>query len=72
MKEIITLQFGTGANFMGSHFWNMQDVSYQPWFFNEDDGQGGSEPAAQESEIDSSHLYRVGQTETVSLYETTV
>lgn len=24
MKEVVTLQFGPFANFVGSHFWNLQ------------------------------------------------
>ncbi|KAJ2740120.1 mtDNA inheritance, partitioning of the mitochondrial organelle [Coemansia sp. BCRC 34301] len=29
MKEIITLQFGEGANYVGTHYWNMQQWQYQ-------------------------------------------
>lgn len=48
MKEIITLQFGHFSNFVGSHFWNIQDELYN--LFGE------------KSEIDSNCLYRFGKT----------
>lgn len=48
MKEVITLQFGHFSNFVGSHFWNIQDELYN--LFGE------------KSEIDSNCLYRFGKT----------
>ncbi|CAG9854358.1 unnamed protein product [Phyllotreta striolata] len=48
-REILTLQFGHYANFVGTHWWNLQDLS-----FNYDP----STP----SEINHDVLYREGQT----------
>ena len=28
MREILTLQFGGYSNYVGSHFWNLQDCQY--------------------------------------------
>lgn len=48
MKEIITLQFGHIANFVGAHYWNIQDELFNLY--------------GEKSEIDSNFLYRYGQT----------
>eukprot|EP00743_Colponemidia_sp_Colp-15_P008505 GILK01009252.1.p1 GENE.GILK01009252.1~~GILK01009252.1.p1 ORF type:complete len:562 (-),score=82.47 GILK01009252.1:61-1746(-) len=36
MKEILTLQFGTYANYVGSHFWNLQDELFNPMYMNQE------------------------------------
>jgi hypothetical protein len=55
MKEIITLQFGSTANFVGTHYWNTQDELFSPWYA----------PQGEDAvpEINHQHLYRTGYTE---------
>jgi hypothetical protein len=48
MKEIVTLQLGTYANFVGAHYWNIQNELYNLF---KDKG-----------EINSDFLFRYGQT----------
>ncbi|KAI5062184.1 hypothetical protein GOP47_0022723 [Adiantum capillus-veneris] len=56
MKEIITVQFGTYANFVGSHFWNLQDelLGLQ----NDPD----ADPCFANSGVNFDVLYRFGET----------
>ncbi|XP_040175825.1 protein misato [Anopheles arabiensis] len=49
-REILTFQLGNYSNYIGTHWWNIQESS-----FNYD-------PNAEPSEIDHSVLYREGQT----------
>uniref|UniRef100_A0A182JZ12 Protein misato n=1 Tax=Anopheles christyi TaxID=43041 RepID=A0A182JZ12_9DIPT len=49
-REILTFQLGNYSNYIGTHWWNIQESS-----FNYD-------PNAEPSEIDHSILYREGQT----------
>ncbi|XP_049284419.1 protein misato [Anopheles funestus] len=49
-REILTFQLGNYSNYVGTHWWNIQESS-----FNYD-------PNAEPSEIDHSILYREGQT----------
>eukprot|EP00898_Chlorokybus_atmophyticus_P008192 jgi/Chlat1/8374/Chrsp80S00638 len=51
MREVVTLQFGTYANFVGAHFWNIQDELL-----------GLADQMGVEQEIDSNIVYRVGET----------
>lgn len=51
-KEIITLQFGNYANFIGTHWWNIQESSFQ---YNESD-------VVYEKEVDHDVLFREGET----------
>lgn len=51
-KEIITLQFGNYSNYVGTHWWNMQEFS-----FNYTNGAA--------SETDPNVLYRQGETRNV-------
>ncbi|KAG0033556.1 mtDNA inheritance, partitioning of the mitochondrial organelle [Podila clonocystis] len=55
MHEIITLQFGQYANFVGTHFWNTQEAhfNYQ---------QLGEEEEQAPELVNHDCLYRVGQT----------
>lgn len=48
-KEILTLQFGHYANFVGTHWWNLQESSFD---------YNSTEP----SEINHNVLYREGLT----------
>lgn len=56
MKEIITIQIGGYANFVGSHFWNFQDELLGL------ESEPGGDPVYLNSGINSSVLYRVGET----------
>ncbi|XP_055632490.1 protein misato [Toxorhynchites rutilus septentrionalis] len=49
-REVLTLQLGNYANYVGTHWWNAQEAS-----FNYD-------PCAEPSEIEHEVLYREGQT----------
>ncbi|KAL1914836.1 uncharacterized protein VTP21DRAFT_7928 [Calcarisporiella thermophila] len=51
MREVITLQFGHSANFIGTHFWNTQDA-----YFTYD-------PAAPPPELMHDVLYRTGMSQ---------
>jgi len=51
-KGMITLQCGNYSNFVGSHFWNLQESSFVY----------GTNKSEQESEIDHDVLYREGLT----------
>eukprot|EP00850_Spirogloea_muscicola_P018999 SM000180S03524 [mRNA] locus=s180:94646:97522:- [translate_table: standard] len=54
MKEVVTLQVGSYANYIGAHFWNFQD---------ELSGREGSPDEGEVvNDIDSGVLYRVGET----------
>lgn len=50
-KEIITLQFGHYSNFVGTHWWNIQESGFN---YNADTNV--------ESEINHDVLYREGRT----------
>lgn len=51
-KEILTLQFGHYANFIGTHWWNIQE-------------QGFDYNSTSPDEINHDSLYREGVTSTV-------
>ncbi|CAH8304185.1 unnamed protein product [Eruca vesicaria subsp. sativa] len=57
MKEIVTIQVGEFANFVGSHFWNFQDellgLASDP----------ESDPVFRNSNLDMDVLYRSGETQ---------
>ncbi|KAF9430904.1 mtDNA inheritance, partitioning of the mitochondrial organelle [Podila epigama] len=55
MHEIVTLQFGQYANFVGTHFWNTQEAhfNYQ---------QVGEEEEQSPELVNHDCLYRIGQT----------
>ncbi|KAI8354983.1 tubulin domain-containing protein [Mortierella sp. GBAus27b] len=55
MHEIITLQFGHYANFVGTHFWNTQEAH-----FNYE--QPGEDEEAKPELVNHDCLYRVGKT----------
>ncbi|XP_059618838.1 protein misato [Phlebotomus argentipes] len=48
-REILTLQFGNYANYVGTHFWNIQEAGFQ------------YEPGATVSEVNHDVLFREGQ-----------
>ncbi|XP_077970110.1 protein misato homolog 1-like [Styela clava] len=52
-KEIITLQFGHYANFVGTHWWNIQESSFQ---------YSNSATGGEKEEIDHDVLFREGET----------
>lgn len=52
-KEILTLQFGHYANFVGTHWWNLQEQSFE---YN----------TTTPSEINHDVLYREGLTDQVT------
>ncbi|KAL2469113.1 beta-tubulin [Forsythia ovata] len=56
MREIVTLQVGSYANFIGSHFWNFQDellgLADNP----------GSDEIFKNHNLDMNVLYRSGET----------
>ncbi|KAF3333896.1 protein misato 1 [Carex littledalei] len=56
MKEIVTIQVGDFANYIGSHFWNFQDELLG---LAEDDG---ADPIFKNNHMDMDVLYRTGQT----------
>ncbi|XP_053691518.1 protein misato [Sabethes cyaneus] len=49
-REILTLQLGNYANYVGTHWWNLQEASFR------------YDPTAEPTEIDHDVLYREGQT----------
>ncbi|XP_055524214.1 protein misato [Wyeomyia smithii] len=49
-REILTLQLGNYANYVGTHWWNIQEASFR------------YDPTAEPTEIDHDILYREGQT----------
>ena len=53
-REIITLQLGPYANWVGAHFWNIQDESLHPALDEHGD------PVHEEDDADPSVLYRAG------------
>eukprot|EP00850_Spirogloea_muscicola_P005795 SM000027S09576 [mRNA] locus=s27:186532:189411:+ [translate_table: standard] len=54
MREVVTLQVGSYANYIGAHFWNFQDELL---------GREGSPDEGEAvNDIDSGVLYRVGET----------
>ncbi|KAJ1981418.1 mtDNA inheritance, partitioning of the mitochondrial organelle [Dimargaris xerosporica] len=55
MREIVTLQLGEYANFVGTHFWNIQQA------YPEANGAPGPAPANRDA-IDHHCLYRLGTT----------
>lgn len=55
MKEILTLQFGHYSNFVGTHWWNIQERGFE---YNTN----------QPSEINHDVLYREGFTDKVWIY----
>lgn len=59
MKEIVTLQFGTLANYIGSHFWNLEDEYFalERQALLDDPGHD-----AFHAELDHSILWRRGET----------
>lgn len=60
-KEILTLQFGHYANFIGAHWWNLQEFGFQ------------YDPnLASETEINHDVLYREGLTPQVFLFNSFV
>ncbi|KAJ3674356.1 hypothetical protein LUZ60_004972 [Juncus effusus] len=56
MREIVTIQAGEFANYIGSHFWNFQDELLG---LNEDPN---SDPIFKNTKMDMDVLYRTGQT----------
>ena len=57
MREIITLQLGNFSNFLGAHFWNIQECGLDPEL-----GADG-EPVVQPGHAEPSVLYRQGRKE---------
>ncbi|XP_034118273.1 protein misato [Drosophila albomicans] len=57
-REIITLQFGTYANYVGAHFWNQQEANF---VYDRDDNDGGQ--VAEEELPHNDVLYREGRNE---------
>lgn len=55
-KEVITLQLGHFANFVGTHIWNIQESSF---CYSQDSSEAA---AASPKEIDNDVLYREGRT----------
>ena len=55
-KEVITLQFGSYSNYIGSHFWNAQDE-----LLGEAYGAGGGADGAGAGEVDAGVLFRAGE-----------
>ncbi|RZS01015.1 hypothetical protein BHM03_00030816, partial [Ensete ventricosum] len=57
MKELVTIQVGTFANYVGSHFWNFQDellgLTEVP----------NGDPIYKNSSLDMDVLYRTGETQ---------
>ncbi|XP_042421679.1 protein misato homolog 1-like isoform X1 [Zingiber officinale] len=57
MRELVTIQVGTYANFIGSHFWNFQDellgLAEEP----------NRDPLFKSSDLDMDVLYRTGETQ---------
>ena len=53
VKEIITLQLGPFSNFVGSHFWNVQDDARHPVGYDE-----GGDPLYEDQQANAEHLYR--------------
>jgi hypothetical protein len=56
MKEVVTIQCGHYANYVGTHFWNMQDDVVSFYAKHE----GLADPT-----VDSNILYRSGETASV-------
>ena len=56
-REIITLQLGPYANWVGAHFWNIQDESLHPALDEHGD------PVHDEDDADPSVLYRAGSSQ---------
>ena len=57
MREIITLQLGNFSNFLGAHFWNIQECGLDPEL-----GADG-EPVVHPGHAEPSVLYRQGRKE---------
>ncbi|OJD30735.1 protein dml1 [Diplodia corticola] len=55
MHEIVTLQFGQQANYLGTHFWNAQES-----YFTYDDPEKGNATAAEPSPVDHDIHFRPG------------
>ncbi|KAL1634407.1 mtDNA inheritance, partitioning of the mitochondrial organelle [Diplodia intermedia] len=55
MHEIVTLQFGQQANYLGTHFWNAQES-----YFTYDDPEKGNAAAAEPSPVDHDVHFRPG------------
>jgi hypothetical protein len=70
MKEVVTLQFGTYANFVGAHFWNFQDeVLGRAEAAPDSNAQEAKSPGGDESwpnDLNSDVLFRVGETHQVT------
>lgn len=70
MKEVVTLQFGTYANFVGAHFWNFQDeVLGRAEAAPDSNAHEAKSPGGDESwpnDLNSDVLFRVGETHQVS------
>lgn len=68
MKEVVTLQFGNYANFVGAHFWNFQDELLERFesATDESSAKEGTGPVDLESDV----LFRVGETHHVSWHLT--
>ena len=52
--ELITIQVGTLANYVGAHFWNMQDEYVRRYQSDEEEKEGVQE-------LDMTRLFRRGQ-----------
>ncbi|KAH8386988.1 hypothetical protein KR093_003888 [Drosophila rubida] len=57
-REIITLQFGTYANYVGAHFWNQQEANF---VYARDDGGSQLDDAKEEQLPQNDVLYREGR-----------
>ncbi|GAQ79541.1 tubulin [Klebsormidium nitens] len=60
MKEVVTLQFGNYANFVGAHFWNFQDELLGRSESATD--QTSAEEGTRAADVESDVLFRVGET----------
>jgi len=59
-KPVITIQCGNYANYVGAHFWNLQEAGFM---YSSKEGGGGDKEAGKEMlEIDNDVLYREGLT----------
>ena len=62
-REILTLQFGTASNFVGAHYWNLQDERMARRAAEEDSFSSHSSGEDQSTHVvDPSVLYREGLT----------